>query len=257
MAVYNSNYTGAQVDAAVGKVSDITKTAQQINELNQVNANPTLAGTEAALEGIEVGSTKYQVEQPINVVANPTLAGTEAALEGIEVGSTKYKVEQPINVVANPTLAGTEEDLTGIQIGTTKYAIPSGGGGSGKYLHVVHLIYGNYPNAQQIISIFPISTISTPITTKSDLIALLEDYRTLLGTGTNVSSYLIGDGIYKDYPSSKEYPLSNLYVTANATTISIMGQLIPTDHSTGQSMNWPIYADYFTIDSISDNVIAL
>ena len=33
-----------------------------------------------------------------NVVANPTLAGTEAALTGIEVGDTKYKVEQPIPV---------------------------------------------------------------------------------------------------------------------------------------------------------------
>ena len=101
MAVYNSNYTGAQVDAAVGKVSDITKTAAQINDLNQVNANPTLAGTEAALEGIEVGTTKYKVEQPINVVANPTLAGTEAALEGIEVGATKYKVSSGSDVYVN------------------------------------------------------------------------------------------------------------------------------------------------------------
>ena len=59
------------------------------------------------------------------VKANPTLAGTEASLEGLQVGDTKYKVEQPINVVANPSPAGTTE-LTGIQIGTTKYKINSG-----------------------------------------------------------------------------------------------------------------------------------
>lgn len=58
----------------------------------QVEANPTLAGTEASLTGLQVGDTKYKVEQPINVVANPTLAGTEGNLEGLQVGDTKYKV---------------------------------------------------------------------------------------------------------------------------------------------------------------------
>ncbi len=80
---YKSKYTGAEIDAAVAKAGDATK----------VTANPTLAGTEAALTGLEVGETKYKVEQPINVVANPTLAGTEAALEGLQVGDTKYKIE--------------------------------------------------------------------------------------------------------------------------------------------------------------------
>ena len=110
---YKSKYTGAEIDAAVAKAGDATK----------VTANPTLAGTEAALTGLEVGETKYKVEQPINVVANPTLAGTEAALTGLEVGDTKYKVEQPINVVANPTLAGTEAALEGLQVGATKYKV--------------------------------------------------------------------------------------------------------------------------------------
>ena len=78
---YISKYTGAEIDAAVAKAGDATK----------VEANPTLAGTEAALTGLEVGETKYKVEQPINVVANPTLAGTEAALTGLQVGDIKYK----------------------------------------------------------------------------------------------------------------------------------------------------------------------
>ena len=59
--------------------------------------------------------------------ANPTLAGTEAALAGLEVNGTKYKVNQPTTVVANPTLAGTEADLSGLQVGSTKYKVPSGG----------------------------------------------------------------------------------------------------------------------------------
>ena len=79
---YTSKYTGAEIDAAVAKAGDATK----------VTANPTLAGTEAALTGLEVGETKYKLEQPINVVANPTLAGTEAALTGLQVGDTKYAI---------------------------------------------------------------------------------------------------------------------------------------------------------------------
>ena len=92
MAIYNSSYTGAEVDASVAKTQAITKTPQQINDLNQVVANPTLAGTEADLTGLQVGNTKYTVPQGTPVVANPTLAGTEADLTGLQVGTTKYKV---------------------------------------------------------------------------------------------------------------------------------------------------------------------
>ena len=49
---YQSVYTGAEIDAAVAKAGDATK----------VTANPTLAGTESALEGLQVGDTKYKVE---------------------------------------------------------------------------------------------------------------------------------------------------------------------------------------------------
>ena len=57
-----------------------------------VQANPTLAGSEANLSALQVGNTKYAVPQGTPVEANPTLAGTEAALEGLQVGNTKYKV---------------------------------------------------------------------------------------------------------------------------------------------------------------------
>lgn len=82
---------------------------------SQVAANPTLAGTEADLTGLEVDGTKYAVPQPTNVVANPTLAGTEAALAGLEVGNTKYKVPDPSGTYL-PLAGGT---MTGdIDIGT-------------------------------------------------------------------------------------------------------------------------------------------
>ena len=89
-----------------------------------VEANPTTAGTEPVLTGIQIGETKYRVVDTGTIVtANPVLAGTEAKLSGIQVGSTKYKVLD-VDVVANPELAGTEADLTGIQVGTTKYKVP-------------------------------------------------------------------------------------------------------------------------------------
>ena len=89
----------------------------------------TPTGEEPTAQYITIGDTVYKIEGSggTTVVANPTLAGTENNLTGIQVGSTKYKVEQPINVVANPTLAGTESDLTGLQVGNTKYKIPNGG----------------------------------------------------------------------------------------------------------------------------------
>lgn len=62
---YKSKYTGAEIDAAVAKAGDATK----------VVANPTLAGTEAALEGLQVGTTKYKVGGGIDSVNFPAFPG--------------------------------------------------------------------------------------------------------------------------------------------------------------------------------------
>ena len=78
-----------------------------------------------------------------SVEANPTLAGTESALTGLDVDGTKYKVEQPTEVVANPTLAGTEANLEGLQVGNTKYKV----GGSGGATWHKYLIYATYKTA--------------------------------------------------------------------------------------------------------------
>ena len=50
---YTLNYTAAQVDGAIGKAISI-------------EANPTLAGTEDALTGLQVGDTKYKVDSGIS-----------------------------------------------------------------------------------------------------------------------------------------------------------------------------------------------
>lgn len=65
MANYNSTHTGAEIDAAVTKANSITSTAAQIDtavgDATKVVANPTLAGTESDLTGIQVGTTKYKI----------------------------------------------------------------------------------------------------------------------------------------------------------------------------------------------------
>lgn len=65
-----------------------------------------------------------------DVQANPTLDGTESNLTSLDIKGTKYNIPQGTTVIANPTLSGSESDLTGIQVGNTKYKVPSGGGGS-------------------------------------------------------------------------------------------------------------------------------
>ena len=91
----------------------------------EVVANPTLAGGESSLEGLQVGETKYKVPSGTEVTANPTLAGTEADLTGIQVGETKYKVPSGTEVVANPTGMVGAGLLTGLQVGNEKYKIDS------------------------------------------------------------------------------------------------------------------------------------
>ena len=56
-----------------------------------VEANPEGTAT-TDLEKLKVGETIYGIPEGTNVVANPTLAGTESALTGLQVGDTKYAV---------------------------------------------------------------------------------------------------------------------------------------------------------------------
>ena len=79
-----------------------------------------------------LGTQIYPVIDPSDkgtkVVANPTLAGTENNLTGIQVGETKYKVPAGgggggSEVVINPTLTGNEDNVSGIEVDGTKYKL--------------------------------------------------------------------------------------------------------------------------------------
>lgn len=139
---YKSKFTGEQIDNSVETIVSNTATNGQVLTANgtggatwqdakgtEVVANPSLAGTESDLTGLEVAGTKYKVPTGAGteVIANPSLAGTESDLTGLEVAGTKYKVPTGggTEVVANPTAEATEE-LTKLQVGSSVYSIPTG-----------------------------------------------------------------------------------------------------------------------------------
>lgn len=106
---------------------------------NKIDTGNTADGKLMAANG--QGGVKFVDDNSgTTVVANPTLAGTEAGLTGLQVGETKYKVDAGTTVVANPVLAGTEADLTGLQVGETKYKIPSGGSGAATHITLMDLV---------------------------------------------------------------------------------------------------------------------
>lgn len=106
---------------------------------NKINTGNAANGKLMAADG--QGGVKFVDDNSgTTVVANPTLAGTEAGLTGLQVGETKYKVDAGTTVVANPVLAGTEANLTGLQVGETKYKIPSGGSTSSKSVTLFDII---------------------------------------------------------------------------------------------------------------------
>lgn len=107
--IFKSKYTGREIDAAVAKAG----TVPSVTTADEGKA--LVVDSEGKIVPGEAGT---------KVVANPTLAGTEAALTGLEVGTTKYKVNQPINVEANPVLTGNEPIMGSIRIGLTSYALP-------------------------------------------------------------------------------------------------------------------------------------
>lgn len=70
MSDYNSRHTGAEVDEAVDKATKVV-------------ANPTLAGSESNLSGVEIAGTKYKVpfiansEVTTNKVTSLSAASTD------------------------------------------------------------------------------------------------------------------------------------------------------------------------------------
>ena len=90
-------------------------------ETNAVTANPTLAGTEPLLTGLQIGDDKYKA--PAQTKIYTAIAGTEPVFKGIQIGEDGiYKVPDPAE--ANPPLFGTEPLLTGLKIGNDRYKVP-------------------------------------------------------------------------------------------------------------------------------------
>ena len=90
-------------------------------ESNAVTANPTLAGTEPLLTGLQIGDDKYKAPDQTKIYTS--VAGTEPEFEGLQVcEGLIYKV--PAGAEANPPLDGTEPLLNGLKIGNDKYKVP-------------------------------------------------------------------------------------------------------------------------------------
>ena len=69
-----------------------------------------------------------------NVVANPTLAGTETKLSGVQIGDTKYKVVSPVSmstVITEGEPTYETEEITGVIGDTSKTKNYAGGNGAG------------------------------------------------------------------------------------------------------------------------------
>ena len=91
------------------------------NQLKNVVANPTLAGTEADLTGLEIAGTKYKMPTEL-----PTITGSDTGkvLKVNVSGNPEWSADVGTVVVANPTLDGTETALTGLEVAGTKYQLP-------------------------------------------------------------------------------------------------------------------------------------
>ena len=95
----------------------LNEIAEQGGGGSEVVANPTLAGTEDPLTGIEVDGTKYKIEQPIDVEGNPAGVGGGSALTGLKIGDTVYKVRDgSTNGLGYLTTAPSADNTDGIKI---------------------------------------------------------------------------------------------------------------------------------------------
>ena len=226
MADYVSSHTGAQIDAAVDNATKVT-------------ANPTLAGTEASLTGLEVGSTKYKVTDPsgtylplaggtmtgnINIDNNNIVHGQYNIISagGGEIaignstdtptiwtpsnkdikhkkGNYSYEMLDAANTSANPTLDGTEANLTSLKLNGTKYAIPSGGGHL--YQHTVTLVRdGTVSNITTLFAIISVYNTSSTALTASDIESMIK-------AADTSGKFAISEGYVKPVNETTYYPV--------------------------------------------------
>lgn len=116
-------------------------------DFNVVEANESVpsGSSSTTLQTLKVGGNYYTVPSGgggTTVEANPTLTGTEAHLDGLKVGSTKYSTR--------PDLSGKVISIMGDSISTYAGWIPNSDGvndGTGTLRHAIYYPnYGNYVN---------------------------------------------------------------------------------------------------------------
>lgn len=154
-----------------GNKKDRTKIQSNASDLIHQRGDE---GSENEYPILDTHNMNDYLPESSKVIANPTLAGTEANLTGLQVDDTKYKVEQPIDVEANPVLAGTESALTGLKVGETKYKVEAGGGGA-LYLTTVSIAKVQGVSTFNLIFIFNRSD-NTPLTFSSFCELLTQNY---------------------------------------------------------------------------------
>ena len=111
-----------------------------------VEANPEGTAT-ADLTKLKVDDTIYGIPEGTEVVANPTLAGTESALTGLQVGDTKYAVPTPhtMNTYTAGTLSEADQAKIAVDI-ANNYPIKIG-------LYVYNLFAGAETNIVTFVTI--------------------------------------------------------------------------------------------------------
>lgn len=85
---------GKEVSRA--KVKSAGADEQEIIDVinDQIKVNPTLAGTEPNLTGLQMGDDKYANPEGTIVVANPTVSQDDATLTSLKIDDTNYKLPQ-------------------------------------------------------------------------------------------------------------------------------------------------------------------
>lgn len=115
----------------LGSVNNAKSVATKEYVDNRVVANPQSSSTPTELEKLTIGGSLFA---PRTVIANPTLAGTESALSGIQIGDTKYNMGSQSNIArvesgttATKAYAAGEYVVVGGQLYRVTASIASGG----------------------------------------------------------------------------------------------------------------------------------
>lgn len=124
---------------SVIELTDINGTISS-TQLGEINANPqnfAFKYNGKILSFTKANSTTYKYCNNITNSSENNVVTTSTLLT-IELSTGAYTIAENVhNVVANSIHPTNGGDLTNIQVGSKVYSIPSGGGGSKKYLHTL------------------------------------------------------------------------------------------------------------------------